>query len=167
MTFRDDTAFAERFLDHMRAIAGRYLIRVAPVDEDVHRATDLIVLQLDALRIACRVRRERYLAKYGQQFTIRFERRSGTKTEFAKIIFEGWGDYLLYGFGPERGGSYLTAWALCDLAHFRSHWAPRLRAQPDLRPGTLVPNGDGTEGRAFWYRQYPAEFVVASHGVRL
>ena len=59
--------------------------------EDAERNTDLIVLKLDAVRIACRVRNHEYITRYGDEFTIRAERPSGVKTELAKII-DGWGD---------------------------------------------------------------------------
>src|SRR5439155_22782776 len=110
----------------IKAHLGVSLIGPAPVEDDQCRNTDLVVLKMDGLRIACRMRRENaYLHRdrsgnyeYRGQFTIRCGRPNGTKTELSKII-EGWGDYFFYGFGGEHG--VLLDWHLLDLKVFR-YW---------------------------------------------
>src|SRR5215831_10674635 len=93
-----DHGRASVFLPHMRSIVGEALIGPAPKEEDQKHNTDLIVLRLEAVRIACRVRDWRYLERYADEFTIRQSRPSGVDSELGKIMF-GWGDYILYGFG--------------------------------------------------------------------
>lgn len=110
-----------RFLSEIRLIVGRELGPDLFVEstrhEDVNEATDLSILQVRALRIAVRVRRHRYLAQYGDEFTIRSLGRNGAKTELDKIL-EGWGDFLFYGFAtPDETG--LASWMIGDLNVFR------------------------------------------------
>jgi len=159
-----DFQWGRRFLPHMKQIIGHHLIAEASPDEDAHHNTDLIVLRLDAVRIACRARRDGYRRRYGHQFTIRTDRPSGVKTELAKVI-EGWGDYILYGFGDDRSDN-LTAWALGDLRVFRL-WFMRQTTllRPREMPGEKCPNRDGTWFRAFAYADLPDEFLVASHNL--
>jgi hypothetical protein len=155
-----DFEYGRQYLDHLKAIVGRHLVAEAPANEDMTHNTDLIVLRLDAVRIACRVRRESYLSRYGDQFTIRSTRPNGT-TELAKII-EGWGDYVLYGFGAENGPR-LVRWTLGDLKVFRL-WFARETARTGKPPGIAKPNPDGSSHfRAFRYADLPAEFIIASH----
>jgi hypothetical protein len=156
-----DFEYGRNFLPHMKQIAGLYLIGEAPFEEDARRATDLIVLRLDAIRIACRVRRPQFEARYGGEFTVRAERGNGTDTELTKII-EGWGDYMLYGFGAEHGPR-LSSWVLGDLRVFRRWFNRRLALLPAQRtPGTLMRNGDGSSSfLAFSIADLPENFIVA------
>ncbi len=157
MCYELDKAWADVFLPEMKRIIGEHLICEAPVEEDNHRNTDLIVLRMEALRIACRVRRHKYYQQYGHQFTIRLSRASNAKTELTKII-EGWGHYLLYGFGQD---GKLTAWTLADLGVFRVWYNQQLYC--GLRPGDRRSNNDGlSELIAFNWSDLPPEFVVAS-----
>lgn len=153
-----DFDYGRQYLPAIRPICGQYLIAEAPFEEDAERATDLIVLRFDAVRIACRIRRPDYLARYPNDFTIRCERSSGADTELGKIL-AGWGDYMFYGFGSPDGPGFLAAWLLGDLTVFRSWWAKEL--WHGRRPGRKVPNGDGTFFRAFDVGALPDEFVVA------
>jgi hypothetical protein len=151
-----DFDYGRQFLSEIRPICGQYLIAEAPFEEDAKRGTDLIVLKLSAVRIAVRIRRPDYLARYPDDFTLRCERSSGAETELGKII-AGWGDYMFYGFGSADG--LLAAWLLGDLHVFRRWWAREL--WQGRKPGRKVPNGDGTFFRAFDVAALPDEFVVA------
>jgi hypothetical protein len=151
-----DYAWGLRFIDHAKSILGRFLFQEAPRLEDQKRNTDLIVLTGPGdVRVAFRARREgRYLADYGHQFTIRSSRPSGVATELDKLR-EGWGHYMLYGFGADRSSpaDYLKAWALIDLAVFRAY--------PNVR-GRELPNPDGTKFRAYDYGSFPPELLLGS-----
>ncbi len=156
-----DFEFGRLYLRHLRAICGVLLIEEAPFEEDTQRATDLIVLRLDAIRVACRVRRARYLVDYAGQFTIRSRRPGGERTEMAKILWDGWGDYMIYGF--EGTPTRLAAWTLLDLDVFRDwYWLYWRRWGRD--PGVEKSNGDGSSYfRAFEITQLPAEAVIERH----
>ncbi len=159
-----DKAWSDRFLSEIKGIVGMHLIGEPPIEEDAERNTDLIVLKMDAVRIACRVRKPEYLHKaegqYRDEFTIRSGRPSGVKTEYAKIV-EGWGDYLIYCFS-DREESRLAAWVLCSLNVFRLWAMQQLMANGGVPPGKHKPNADGSSSfRAFRIADLPPEFVVA------
>lgn len=149
-----------RYIPAMKRIVGEHLIGEAPAEEDAQRNTDLIVLRLEAIRIACRVRAPEYMDKYGNEFTIRAGRPSGAKTELQKII-EGWGDYILYGFHDE-GGDELAAWVLGDLRAFRLWFQQETVRRAGKPPGSEQGNHDGSSTfRAFAISELPLPFVVA------
>lgn len=158
---RRDKQASDRYLPTIKGIVGQHLIGEAPYEEDASRATDLIVLRLDAVRIACRVRTPGYVqrADYANEFTIRARRDSGAKTELAKVL-EGWGDYLFYGHGDGAAG--FTAWMLGDLRVFRLWFNRRVVLMPagDM-PGKPFQNGDGTHFRSFKIDELPEGFVIA------
>ena len=107
-------AWSDRFLPAMKRILGEHLIGEAPKEEDMCRNTDLITLSMEPMRIACRIRKPKYIKH--NDFTIRYDVSSGRKTEFQKIL-DGWGDYFLYGYAGENDD--LSAWGLCRLDEFR------------------------------------------------
>ena len=164
--WKKDKRWSDKFLPEMKSICGTYLIGEASLDEDAERNTDLVVLKLDAVRIACRVRKFSYSQKngYRNQITIRSGRPSGTKTELTKMI-EGWGDYMLYGFASEDE-SGLHAWVLCDLKPLRlfifRHMASRRNAPPHHYPWQRQKNHDrSSDFVAIDIDDLPAEVVVA------
>lgn len=140
----------------IKMLLGLHLISEADPVEDKKHATDLIVLTLNTVRVAARVRRDVYARRYGDEFTIRSHRDTGATTELAKIL-DGWGDYFVYGFGD---GSRLTAWLLGDLRVFR-HYCESHQAKTGTLPGCEIPNGDGTYFRAFRIEDIPEGFIVA------
>ncbi|MFO7899766.1 MAG: hypothetical protein R6V58_11995 [Planctomycetota bacterium] len=159
--WQTDKATSDELLPNIKFILGQYLIGAAPAEEDQQRNTDLIVLNMQPVRVACRIRRFEYLAEYRDEFTVRSGRPSGAKTELAKIV-EGWGDYLFYGFASPDGES-LAFWFLGDLLVFRRWYSDAVAALPaGTLPGTLCHNGDGSSAfRAFQLNDLPPDFVIA------
>ena len=126
----------KRILSERFSVTGQ-IISEAPIDEDMERNTDIVVLHWDAVRIGCRVREFKYLSGYGNEFTIRCKVKSGGKTEFDKIR-EGWGNYFFYGFA-DATNTKLAKWILGDLNALRRHIEQQkdpLKASKD--------NGDGS-----------------------
>jgi hypothetical protein len=158
MTYPEARKWSDRFLPEMKRIIGEHLIGAAPVDEDQERCTDLIVLKLDAVRIACRVRKYIYMAPYGHQFTIRQKVAGGYKTELTKII-EGWGDYMLYAFAAEDEVG-LAKWTLGSLNALRIHIARQL-AQKRV-PWLNKSNGDGDSDFAVFNINDVPDFIFAN-----
>ena len=120
--WQQDKERTDRFLPAIKRILGEYLIDEAPLEEDRERNADLIVLRLNAVRIAVRLRDKKYFNDYCEQFTVRASRPSEQKTELDKIQ-EGWGDYFLYGFA-DLGNiteTELYRWTLGSLDALRSH----------------------------------------------
>lgn len=124
MTWQADKRWSDRFLPEIKAIIGYHLIVEPPTTEDAEHNTDLIVLGFDSVRVACRIRKNEYMRRYGDEFTIRAGRPSGMKTELTKIV-EGWGDYIFYGFCDENE-ERLASWFIGDLKRFRLHYMRQL-----------------------------------------
>lgn len=158
MSFDRDFDWQRGLIAEIKRVLANYLIVEAPADEDRQRNTDLIVLRLDTVRVACRLRRHEYLARYGDQFTIRTGRPSGAETELAKML-SGWGDYIFYGFASPDAAD-LAAWVLGDLNVFRL-WHHR-QLWSGHRPGEARKNGDGSSDfAAYRLADMPDGFVVA------
>lgn len=156
--------WSDGFLDEIKRILGVHLIGEPPIEEDQERNTDLMVLRMDRVRIACRVRQNRYLRAFADEFTIRSSRPSGNKTELSKII-EGWGEYALYGFGS-KGGTTLAAWHLIDLNVFRLGYTRMMARLPQgVTPGSQMSNTDGSSAFvSFKYEDFLPALVVARGG---
>ena len=158
MSVEHDFGWQRGYLTAVKQAVGIHLIAEAPIEEDRNHNTDLIVLKLDAVRIACRIRRYHYLDRYSGEFTIRSSRPNGAMTELAKII-SGWGQYIFYGFA-EQDGPNLAAWLLGDLNVFRLRYARSLAYNRPL--GVEQPNQDGSSNfTAFRIDDFPADFIVA------
>jgi hypothetical protein len=159
--WQDDKRWSDQFLLEIKSVLGVYLIGEPPMEEDVERNTDLMVLRMDAVRVGCRIRKHRYAASYGGQFTIRAGRPSGAKTELTKII-EGWGDYFFYGF-CDPAEQRLSAWLLGDMRVFRLWYARELaKCNAGKLPGMSRNNADGSSAfAAFNISDLPPQFVIA------
>ncbi len=137
---------------------GKHLLQIAPVEEDMNFNTDLIVLKMNSVRIACRVRRYKYLDSYSDQFTIRSGRPNGTKTELTKII-EGWGDFLFYGFCDEEEQS-IPKWFLGDLKIFRL-WFSRELVNHQYSWNKQKNKDNSSDFIGFYLLEMPVGFIIA------
>ena len=154
-----DWDFADRYLDHMRELAGLVVVGIAPLADDIEHAADLVVITRAGRTFACRARRPAYQRSFGHEFTIRKARPTGADTELAKVL-AGWGDFLIYGFADrDPDSTRLAAWVIGDLDIFRAWYAAAARYGPE--PGKRILNpDDGTEGRAFAIDDLPPAFVI-------
>lgn len=158
MGWQEDKQKSDLYIHEIKAILGVHLIGPAPEEEDQQRNTDLIVLKMEAVRIACRIRTPEYYVKYPNDFTIRYTRPNGADTEFKKVM-SGWGDYLFYGFGDDDERC-LQAWRLGDLKVFR--WWLNRELYAGRRPYRRLRNRDGSSDfLAFTWTDLPDTFVVA------
>lgn len=156
--WRDDKKWSDVFLPEIKMFLGLHLIGEPAVEEDELRNTDLIVLKMAAVRIACRVRRYQYFEnrKYVHEFTIRSGRPRGTKTELDKIL-DGWGDYIFYGFADKKETSLVAGW-LGELDVFRK-WYQDCSIGGNL-PGVELNNRDcSSDFRAFDRNKMPKPFI--------
>jgi len=157
--------WSDRFLPEIKQILLEHLakiarIDIAPFEEDAERNTDLIVLRLDGIRIACRVRKFVYFADYGGEFTIRSRTASGNKTELDKIK-EGWGDYLFYGWADQTE-TKLYGWTLGSLEALRLHMDECFEKNTCPWASQRDNWYDGTAFVAFRYEDVPDYLVVYS-----
>lgn len=158
MSFDHDFDWQRALIPEIKRVCANYLIGEAPEQEDMERNTDLIVLRLDPIRVACRLRRFDYLARYPDEFTIRAGRPSGVQTELQKML-SGWGDYLFYGFAS-ADGTTLASWLLGDLSVFRL-WHHQQLATGN-QPWKNQNNGDGSSTFcAYNAAALPPEFIVS------
>lgn len=161
MSFESDFSWQRKFIPEIKRVLGEHLIGEAPAEEDMEHNTDLVVLRLEAVRVACRIRRNDKIAKYGSQFTIRTSRPSGRQTELAKVL-SGWGDYIFYGFGSATD-DFLCRWLLGDLKVFRL-WHANELARTKQKPGIAKSNHDGSSDfAAYEIANLPADFMVADY----
>lgn len=159
MSYEADRQWGDAYLPAVRQIVGPHMLVPAPFENDVKEATDLMVLKALDFRIAVRVRRPGYALRFGNQFTIRYDRPTGARTEYEKIM-EGFGDWMLYGHASADQPGELARWMLLDLSVFRC-WAA-------LHPVCPITNNcDGVSFLAFDVRgQFPAEIIIAESEVR-
>jgi hypothetical protein len=151
--------WSDGFLPEIKRILGEHLIKTAPEEEDRKHNSDLIVLKLGGIRVACRVRKYEYYKRYPCEFTIRSKLPSGMDSELTKVV-AGWGDYIFYGFANEAEDN-LIAWILGDLKCFRL-WFNRYLCKYKKEPGLHKYNGDGSSSfYAYDWQQLPNEFIVA------
>lgn len=135
-----------RFIRPMQRILGCEFISVASREMDMQENTDLVIFGAQELgrgiTIAARVREWSFAeGPYRFDVTLRASRPSGAKTELDKVL-DGWGDFMLYGFGREADGRVgIPRWTIVDLGALRraidaderwfKSWAER-----------LIPNAD-------------------------
>lgn len=120
-TYPSDREWADSFEDQIKTIITDVSdeiieIVVAPEQYDVEAATDYII-KIKGGTIACRVRQFFYFEKY-RDFTLRYARTSGTKTECEKIK-EGYADWYLYCWGDKPKISF---YVLINLRALRDNW---------------------------------------------
>lgn len=135
------------------------VVERAETDDDMRFNTDFVIYTVAKMRIACRVRSNSYIDKYGDEFTIRSKTRFGCRTELDKLI-DGWGDFLFYGFA-NQGGDSLAQWIIGDLSVWRD-WNTT-RAAAGLPAGIEQSNWDGTGFRAYRIKDLPPDFVVCQY----
>ncbi|WP_425084008.1 hypothetical protein [Ruegeria profundi] len=152
--------WSDQFLPEIKSIIGSHILQAAPDPLDHFQATDLLMLDAKDMRIAARVRRHGYAARYPHQFTIRAKLPTGAETELSKIV-NGHGDWMFYGHaGPD--GQTILHWWLIDLKAFRAALIRHRTAGAFLHMGDKR-NPDGTCFKWFDIRSFPKEppLVVA------
>jgi hypothetical protein len=165
--WKDDKKWSDIFIPEIKQILGKTfnvdedLIVEADDEEDMKHNTDIVLL-INSKRVACRIRRLFYYNKhyYRNDFTIRTDRPSGSKTELEKIR-EGWGDYFFYGFGDEEK---LLWWGIGDLKTFRNWFEENTtitRFGGEIFPGIKHSNKDGSSDfHVFKWNDLPSNFII-------
>lgn len=167
MSLQRDLAWQSNYLPRIQDILAsslsRRLFRVASLDEDQNRNTDMMTLFAGEVRVACRVRRPAVAERYRGEFTIRDSRPSGATTELQKLI-DGWGNYIFYGVAHPTEHGQLKRWLLGDLFVFRRYISECQMRNGGQLPGAVLANQDGTTFRAYRVGDLPSPFVVAMSG---
>lgn len=139
MNYRDDRTWSDRFIPAIKRIVGPFVLEISSVEADQEEASDLTIIKAEGISIACRVRRPGYAVRYGSQITFRYARPSGAKTEWEKIIFGGFADWMFYGHSNASEDD-LELWWLVNLDALRWHVRNPARS---IKRGFGV-NPDGT-----------------------
>lgn len=149
--------FADPYSPRIRELIGATNVSLATDEQDRKEATDMLEFVARNLRYACRVRGVGYAADYPNDFTLRFRRDNGTKTEFAKIM-EGWADRMFYGHATGIGiGIY--PWMIIDLDVFREVIENEDQYDP-IKWGKKN-SGDGTWFAWYDASSFPSNLIVA------
>lgn len=162
-TFADDYRWqvqfqpaVQRIVTDTFGIQPEQIIFTSPETEDDRRYnTDAwITIEGHSYRMSQRIRRY----TVGDEFTLRYLR-PGARTEWQKV-WAGFGDYLLYGRGIDRGRR-LEDWFIGRMDIFRDWVTDHLRRGVDP-PHVVKANRDGSsQFVAFSRGALPPEFTVA------
>lgn len=154
-SYTTDKRRVDKFEPEIKRILGETFIGTADLETDRKQATDLLVFSLKPLTVACRVRTHGYLDNFGDEFTIRYQRYNGTKTEFGKIV-DGWCDYGFYAFADKEDET-LVKWTVYRYDTFRA----TLIRKPEIVSEAIQDNDDGSSSfLAFKWAQFPSEMIV-------
>ena len=165
--FQRDKDESDKYIRHLKAIAGQFVLDESSLEEDQRQNTDLVVLRAREVLIACRVRSAITVDQpWRDDFTIRCERpRSGNETELDKIK-RGWGSHLIYGIASKDSPLLLALWSVVDLNRFR-RWFLREESKPEPHPWLKKSCQDGSANfLAFPCLRVPPELFVPGHRLR-
>lgn len=163
LTWSTRKRWSDQFLNEIKSILGVIFIGEI-TKEDQENNTDLVVLELGVVRVACRIRQYRYWQEYADEFTIRARVRTGADTELQKIIMGKGADYFFYGFADESD-TRLFSWWVGDLKVFRLWWSRQLCVLPaHSTPGHWKKNADGkSDFLVFKISELPDDFIKYSN----
>lgn len=149
--FNTDSQIEYKFSKVIKGILGNYFIN-KDITQDLKQGTDFSVFTVTPFRVAVRLRRfDQYIKPgYKDEFTIRYSRPSGVKTEYQKIN-EGLVDYILYGF-IDKEERKIIQYFIGDLRIFRTM---------KLKPLAIKPNNPHDSDLAIYkINQYPKTFIL-------
>lgn len=146
--YRIDRAWGDLWLPFvMDVIPAKHLLKVSSEEKDRQCVSDLDsrlfdkIVEVHNITIAVRMRRPHHydIANRKNEITIRCRRETGAKTEWTKIVDDGWGDLLFYGFANPAWELVpcIRQWTLISLRAIRR--IVRSNRCPILNE---IPNGD-------------------------
>jgi len=146
-TFCKDRILEDGFAQTVKNILAQQFISKVESD-DLEKGRDFAIYRVQPFSVAVRLRRFSYFQSFHDEFTIRWSRPLGTKTEIHKIR-EGTVDYLFYGFlSPEE--KTIIQYFLADLKYF---------CNPT--PYKIFPNNPyDSELAIFKISQFPKSFII-------
>jgi len=147
-SYNKDRALEDRFAKTIKAILGNQFI-IKDDWMDKKEGTDFIVYSITSIKVAVRLRRFDYI-KYKNEFTLRWSRPSGVKTEYQKIK-EGLVDFILYGF-IDLSEKSIIHYFIGDLTIFR---------KANIKPYLIKPNNPyDSELAIFRLSDCPNGFII-------
>lgn len=138
-----------KFSKQLKAILGGCFF-TKNIDDDLTKGIDFAVYTIKPFKVACRLRGFGYQKRYGNQFTVRWELKSGNRTEIDKIK-DGFVDYMLYGF-IDADEIRIIQWVLVDLKPIREGLEPF-----EIRQNKMP---DENKLAAYSLVTYPKEYIL-------
>lgn len=153
-----DIRLEQKFTTDIKSILANIFITQDKI-ADLKEGTDFLVFQIEPIRVAARLRTFfHYTVKNRRnEFTIRWQRPSGVKTEIDKIR-EGLVQYIFYGFvdAEERK---IIQYFIGDLGVFRQY---------EPSPIGIYPNKPhDSDLAAYALTQLPTQFIVFSSNLEM
>ena len=149
MGYQEDLRLEIEFGRTIKQVLGLYFFRQDDF-ADKKEGTDFMIYVAGGVRVAVRLRTYKYLAKYGDQFTIRWRRPSGVDTEIHKIK-RGYVSHLFYGFVDEQEKN-IVQYFIGDLSFLRF---------PNYKPREIRQNNPHDSDLAVYYLEdFPSEFIL-------
>lgn len=147
-TFAENYRWQQRFYEPVKEIVGKHLIAPAPLELDRNECADFMLVVSGDWKLVCRVRNasryaQRQLECYHRQATFRSRSRFGRRTEWQRIMKDGYGHWMFYGWG--HSDLRIWPWWLIDLDVLRDlhhHYGDTLLSEADRS------NGDGSRFHA-------------------
>ena len=160
--WQTDKEITDKYLPQIKQIIGETFLDAGGGKEEQQENTDLI-LRMDTLRVACRVRDYKYLERYGGEFTIRSKRQGGIDTELKKCVNGSYGNAIFYAFADENR-QHLIHWTIGDLKVFRDWFIRELiKLNKGEIPGQEFSNADGSSKfRVYKWGQIPNIIISSS-----
>lgn len=153
--YETDRSIEDKFSKIIKAILGNYFF-VKDIEMDTKQGTDFLTYNIKPFKVAVRFRRFPMFLKYPNDFTIRWSRPSGIKTEIHKIN-EGLVDYILYGFIDEKETKIIKYFIGCLSVFRKSNVSPIV---------ILKNNPPDSELAIYKISQFPVEFIKKLYSSR-
>lgn len=134
-------------------------VEVSDFHADLRENSDLNFAYAGDVQLGVRVRTNKYLQRYGNEFTLRSRTTYGMCTEIHKVL-DGCGKFFFYGFA-NPAVTALCRWFVGDFHVFRQWYADRAAAGLPTH-GHEIDNHDGTFGFAYNLNKLPPHFKVCS-----
>lgn len=148
MTYSADRDIEDKKAGLIRKVLAKHFITKIE-KADLEEGQDFGIYHLKPFNVGVRLRRFQYFKPYSREFTIRWSRPSGAKTEIDKIR-EGLVNYILYGFLDEKEQNVIQ-YFIGDLKYFKN-----------IEPYRVYPNKSlDSELAVFKFSQFPRKFFVA------
>jgi len=145
--YNNDRAIEDKFSTIIKNILGNFFITKQDID-DLEKGKDFAIYHIQPFSVAVRLRRFDYFQKYRDEFTVRWSRPSGVRTEIDKIR-DREVQYFMYGFLSLREDRIIQ-YFIADLKYFTNQ-----------QPYAIIPNNpNDSELAVFKLNQFPKEFIV-------
>lgn len=147
--FNRDRRLEDKFDKEIKQILGANFI-TKDTHLDLHEGTDFLIYNIEGFRAGVRLRRNRYMEKYGNEFTVRWARPSGVDTEIHKIK-KGLVDFMLYGFINEEEDK-IVQYILINLSPIKNE---------EVKPMGIFSNDPpDSQLAAFSLKDYPKNYII-------